>query len=78
MKKIINLIFKIHINLFKIPCRAHVRVAIENNYTYNKSWRVGMLYVCGENPGAIAEWMATDESKVIQILNEMTEGVRYE
>jgi hypothetical protein len=78
MKKIINLIFKIHIKLFKIPCRAHVRLAVENSYAYNSSWRIGMLYVCGENPAAIAEWMCTDKKEVIQILNEVTRGIKYE
>ena len=80
MKTIINIIFKTHIELFGIPCRSHVRIAIENNYIigYNKSWRIGMLYVCGENLGAIAEWMCTNKKEVIQVLNEVTRGVRYE
>lgn len=78
MKKLINFIFKTHIKLFGIPCRAHVRIAIDNSYAYNAPWRIGMLYVCEESPETIAEWMGTNKQEVIQVLNELVRGVKYE
>lgn len=78
MKSTVNFIFKAHIKLFGIPCRAHVRIAIENSYAYNAPWRIGMLYVCQEKPEAIAEWMCTDKKEVIEILNELVRGIKYE
>lgn len=78
MKKIINFIFKTHIKLFGIPCRSHVRIAIDNSHAYNSSWMIGMLYLCREDVPAIAECLCTDKREVIKILNEIVRGVRYE
>ena len=78
MKTVINFIFKSHIKLFGIPCRSHVRIAIERSYNYNLSWRIGMLYVCEENPEAIAERMYTNKKEIVEVLNELVQDIKYE
>lgn len=76
---IVKTIFKIHRVLFRYPCRSNVRLALEQNqYTYDLSWRVGMLYICGESIANISEWVSMDESAVISTLNKLADGVIYE
>lgn len=77
MKTIINTVFKAHILLFKYPSRSHVRISIQNNFLYDLGWRVGMLYVCGEDLNSISEWFSISKEEVKSILNELVKGVWY-
>lgn len=73
---IIKTIFKLHILLFKYPCRSNVRLAIEQSiYTSSLPWRIGMLFVCGESIESIADWMYLEREEVILILNELVKEV---
>lgn len=76
---IIKTVFKIHRIIFNYPCRSNIRLALEQKqYTYDLSWRVGMLYICGESITAISEWTSMDEKDIIIILNKLSDGVIYE
>lgn len=79
MKKIVKLIFKIHRFIFRVPSKANVRIALEQKqYMYDLSWRVGMLYVCGESITVISEWVSMEESEIVKILNKLADEVVYE
>jgi hypothetical protein len=72
MKYIIKTIFKLHILIFKYPCRSNIRLALEQpGYVYDLDWRVGMLYVCGESLGSISDWVYLEKQEVIGILNNL-------
>lgn len=69
---IIKFIFKLHIMLFKYPCKSNVRLALENLiYVRSLSDRVGMLFICGESIESIADWLYLEKHEVIQILNDL-------
>lgn len=68
---IIKTIFKLHILLFKYPCRSNVRLAIEQSTAYDLDWRVGMLFVCGESIESISDWTYLEKEEIISILNKL-------
>ena len=72
---IIKTIFKLHILLFKYPCRSNVRLAIENSVVYDLNWRVGMLFVCGESIEGISDWTYLEKEEIISILNKLAREV---
>jgi hypothetical protein len=72
---IIKTIFKLHILLFKYPCRSNVRLAIENSVGYDLNWRVGMLFVCGESIEGISDWTYLEKEEIISILNKLAREV---
>lgn len=78
MKFVINTIFKLHILIYRYPCRSHIRLSIEDMFSYDLLWRVGMLYVCGEGIKSISEWFQLTEEEVVEILNDLVKGVYYE
>lgn len=73
---IIKTIFKLHILLFKYPCRSNIRLALERSpHTSSLSWRVGMLFVCGESIESISDWTYLEKEDVILILNKLAKEV---
>jgi hypothetical protein len=69
---IIKTIFKLHILIFKYPCRSNIRLALEQpGHIYDLDWRVGMLYVCGESLDSIADWLYLEKDDVISVLNKL-------
>ena len=72
---IIKTIFKLHILLFKYPCRSNVRLAIEESVVYDLNWRVGMLFVCGESIEGISDWTYLEKEEIISILNKLAREV---
>ena len=73
---IIKTIFKLHILLYKYPCRSNVRLALEQStYTSSLPWRIGMLFVCGESIESISDWMYLEKEEVISILNDLAKEV---
>jgi hypothetical protein len=69
---IIKTIFKLHILIFKYPCRSNIRLVLEQSaYIYDLDWRVGMLYVCGESLDSIADWLYLEKDDVISVLNKL-------
>lgn len=76
---IIKTVFKIHRFIFRKPSKSNVRMALEQKqYMYDLSWRVGMLYVCGESVEGISEWLSLEEKDIIKILNKLADEVVYE
>jgi hypothetical protein len=75
MKKIANLIFKIHLSLFKYPCKSHARLALQRTYVYDLEWNIGMLYVCGDDIKSISDWFNIDEKEIKLHLCNLVEGV---
>jgi len=78
MKKIANVIFKIHIKLFKYPCVSHVRLALNKHHSYTFQWDMGMLYVCVQDVHTVAEWFDVDKVQVKKYLCNLVEGVECE
>lgn len=80
MKLIINSIFKIHIKLFKIPSKMHVKYALyKKQYSPgNGLWRISMLYACGLTVKQVSEHLEISEKEVKVLLNTFIQGVRYE
>jgi len=72
---IIKTIFKLHILLFKYPCRSNIRLAIEESVVYDLNWRVGMLFVCGESIEGISDWTYLEKEEIISILNKLAREV---
>ena len=69
---IIKTIFKLHIFIFKYPCRSNIRLVLEQSpYIYDLDWRVGMLYVCGESIEGISDWTYLEKEEIISILNKL-------
>jgi len=73
---IIRTIFKLHIFIFKYPCRSNIRLVLERSgYVYDLDWRVGMLYVCGESLDSISDWLYLEKHEVINTLNRLSKKV---
>lgn len=76
---IIKTVFKIHRLIFRKPSKSNVRMALEQKqYMYDLSWRVGMLYICGESVEGISEWLSVEEKDIINMLNKLADEVKYE
>jgi hypothetical protein len=80
MKNIINYIFKMHLKIFKFPCRMHSKYALykKSKVPVNLLWRCSMLYVCDLGIDEIARWLEISEEEVKNNLKNFTEGVIYE
>lgn len=76
MKRIANVVFKIHIRLFKYPCTSHVRLALHRRYIYDFEWNIGLLYVCGDSIQTVADWLDIDKEQVKKHLCNLVKGVK--
>lgn len=67
-----KLINYLHQKLYGYPTRSEVRLALQKNmYSSSFSWRVGMLYVCGEDIEKIANHFEINRERVRMILNKL-------
>jgi hypothetical protein len=78
MKKIANVLFKIHIRLFKYPCASHVRLALHRRCVHDFEWNVGMLYVCAVDIQFVADWFSIDIGQVKSLLLNLVKGINCE
>lgn len=77
MRKIANIIFKIHIFLFGYPCRSQIRLALEdkNCHYFGLVPTIAMLYICGEGIDGISDWTGLDKKEVKELLNDIVQSM---
>jgi len=80
MKHIINYIFKLHLKIFKVPCKMHSKYALyrKSSYPVTILWRCSMLYVCEVDIKEISQWLDISEEEVKDNLRKFIEGVEYD
>jgi len=73
----IKALFWAHKKIYGYPCRHHVRLALSQDLISDSfNWRIGMLYVCGEEVSSIAKHMEVSRDTIRHILIMLTLGVK--